>query len=246
MAQICYMHWLKRHSVVGGVHMTIILVLLTLAVFIILGLVKSSARKAETTEVTLPDVHASPIVIERYYHPGHSWALVSSTGDVAVGVDDFTQKVVGGLSRIQLPAMGSKVKQGEVYATLERGRKALPQIAPLSGTIVGVNNKLASSPGVVNSSPLEKGWIVRIAPAQLTLELRNLLRGVIADRWQEAVSSQVVRWFSSSLHPVLQDGGRIVDNVSDLMNDEEWQRFVQEFFSIEATYRNNNVSNRRS
>jgi glycine cleavage system H lipoate-binding protein len=222
--------------------MTIILVLLTLVVFIILGLVKSSARKAESTEVALPEAHPSPIVFDRYYHPGHSWALVSSTGDVTVGVDDFTQRVVGGLSKIQLPVLGSIVKQGEVYATLERGGKVLPQIAPLSGTIVGVNNKLASSPGVVNTSPLEKGWIVRIAPAQLTLELRNLLKGVIADRWQEAVNSQVVRWFSSPSHPVLQDGGRMVDKVSDLMGDAEWERFVQEFFSIAATKRDNNVT----
>jgi glycine cleavage system H protein len=219
--------------------MTIILVLLTLVVFIILGLVKSSERKAKTTEVALPDAHPGLIVFERYYHPSHSWALVTSNGDVTVGADDFAQKVVGGLSNVKLPALGSKVKQGEVYATLERGERILPQIAPLSGTIVGVNDRLASRPGVVNSSPLEKGWIVRIAPAQLTLELRNLLKGVIADRWQEAVSSQLVRWFSSSAHPVLQDGGRIVDNVSDLMNDQEWQRFVKEFFSIEAAYRNN-------
>jgi len=226
--------------------MTIILVLLTLVVFIVLGLVKGSQMKAAATEEALPEEHTDPIVIERYYHPGHSWALVNSDGDVTVGVDDFTQKVVGALSRIQLPPLGSQVKQGEVYATLERGGKALPQIAPLSGTIVGVNNKLASSPGIVNSSPLEKGWIVRLAPAQLTVELRNLLKGLIADRWQEAVSNQLVRWFTSPLHPVLQDGGQIVDNVSDLMDDAEWQRFVLEFFSIEATCRNNNLTNQRS
>ncbi|MCX6142539.1 MAG: hypothetical protein NTZ35_04895 [Ignavibacteriales bacterium] len=169
--------------------MTIILVLLTLVVFIVLGLVKSSRRKAATAEQALPEDHPTPIV---------------------------------------------------------RGGKALPQIAPLSGTIVGVNNKLASSPGVVNSSPLEKGWIVRLAPAQLTVELRNLLKGAIADRWQEAVINQLVRWFTSPLHPVLQDGGQIIDNVSDLMDDADWQRFVQEFFSIEATYRNNNLTNQRS
>jgi glycine cleavage system H protein len=226
--------------------MTIILVLLTLVVFIAVGLVKSFRTKATTAGEALPEAQPASIVLERYYHPGHSWALVSSTGEVTVGVDDFTQKVVGGLSRVHLPVLGTQVKQGEVYATLERGGKALPQIAPLSGTIVGVNNKLASSPGVVNSSPLEKGWIVRLAPARLTVELRNLLRGVIADRWQDAVSNQLVRWFASPLHPVLQDGGQIVDNVSDLMDDAEWQRFVQEFFSIEVTDRNNNLTNQRS
>jgi glycine cleavage system H lipoate-binding protein len=223
--------------------MTIILVLLTLAVFIALGFVKNFGKKTERAKAAVAEVAPDSIVIERYYHPGHSWALVSSKGDVTVGVDDFTQKVVGGLSKIQLPVLGSTVKQGEVYATLERRGKILPQIAPVSGTIVDVNNKLAANPGIVNSSPLEKGWIVRIAPTQLRLELRNLLRGVIADRWQEAVNSQVIRWFSSPLHPVLQDGGQMIDNVSDIMNEVEWQRFVQEFFSIEATYRNNNVTN---
>jgi glycine cleavage system H protein len=225
-------------------NMTIILVLATLAVFIILGFLKSSSRKTEIAEVKPSVANLSPTTFDRYYHPSHSWALVSSAGDVTVGVDDFTQKAIGGISKIELPVLGAQVKQGEVYATLERGNKVLQQVSPLSGTIVGLNSKLASSPGIVNSSPLEKGWIVRIAPTQLSLELRNLLKGVIADRWQEAVNSQVIRWFSSSLHPVLQDGGHIVDNVSDLMNDEEWQRFVQEFFSIEATYRNNITSKR--
>lgn len=223
--------------------MTIILVLLTFTVLVLLGILRSSGKKAESLEEKLSATYSSPIVFDRYFHPGHSWALVSSTGEVTVGVDDFTQRVVGGLSKVQLPPVGSQVKQGEVYAMLERGGRVLPQVAPLSGTIICVNNKLVSNPGVVNASPMENGWIARIAPEQLTRELRNLLKGVIADRWQEAVNSQVVRWFSSSLHPVLQDGGRIVDNVGDLMNDEEWQRFVQEFFSIESSYRNNILTN---
>lgn len=103
--------------------MTIILVLSTFVVFIVLGVIKSSTRKAETAKVIIPKAQPRPIVIERYDHPGHSWALVSSSGEVTVGVDDFTQKVVGGLSRMQLPAVGSIVKQGEVYASLERGAK---------------------------------------------------------------------------------------------------------------------------
>lgn len=226
--------------------MTIILVLLTLAVFIVLGLVKSSARKAESIKVALPESHVRSIVIDRYYHPSHTWALVGSAEEVTVGADDFAQKILGDLSDVELPVLGSNVKQGEVYASLRRGGKTLPQIAPVSGTIVGVNEKLASKPGLVNSSPLEKGWIVKIAPVHLSREIRNLLKGIVADRWQEAVQSQVVQWFSSPSHPVLQDGGRMVDNVSDLIGDAEWERFVQEFFSVPATKRNNSAMNSRT
>jgi glycine cleavage system H protein len=223
--------------------MTVFLVLLTLAVFIILGLIKSSRRKAATAEAKLREAPPGVTVIDRYFHPSHSWVLVSGREDVTVGADHFAQQVIGTITDVQLPLLGASVQQGQVYATLRKGEKVLPQVAPVSGTIIAVNEKLSSKPGMINDSPMENGWIAKIAPARLQLELRNLLKGAVADRWLDAVRSQVVQWFSSPAHPVLQDGGQMIDNVSDLMNNSEWEGFVQEFFSISTSNRNTNEKN---
>jgi glycine cleavage system H lipoate-binding protein len=220
--------------------MSFILLLLSIMVFVILELVKRSGKKSTMREKSIPDVQTSLKIVDRYYHPGHSWVVLGSSDEVTIGVDDFAQRVIGHVSEIQLPELRASVRQGQVYTTLRHGSKSLPQVAPLSGVIVGINRKLEQNPDLVNASPFDQGWIVKVAPANLSLELRNLLKGVVAERWEEAVRNQLVSWFSHPAQPVLQDGGRIVDGVSDLLSDEGWQRFTEEFFPIVMTNRNNN------
>jgi len=139
-----------------------------------------------------------------------------------------------------LPQAGSVIRQGEIMATMKHGDKTLSSAAPVSGTILEVNTRLKDIPSMINDSPLEKGWIVKIAPNDLTLELHNLFKGVTADRWQEAVRAHLVHWFSPRLGTVMQDGGEIVNNVSDLTNAEEWRILVGEFFPKDSSTTHNN------
>lgn len=188
---------------------------------------KISAGAAINSNVRLP---ISTEVIERYFHRSHSWVLVRSSKEVIAGVDDFSQRFIGSLSDIDLPQAGSLVRQGESMVTMKHGNKSLPAVAPVSGTILEVNTRLKNTPEIINDSPFDKGWIVKIAPNELTLELRSLFKGVTADRWQEAVRAHLIHWFSPRLGTVMQDGGEIVDNISDLTNSEEWRILVDEFF----------------
>jgi glycine cleavage system H lipoate-binding protein len=219
----------------GDLNMSLLLVLITLAVFIAIDLAKSTKKRAILERSTHIDSRHRVQSADRYYHPGHSWVVVNSSSEVTIGVDDFAQKVIGHLSNIQLPEAGTKVQQGQTYATLRRGDKSLQQVAPLSGLITAVNKQVCKNPTLVNASPFDRGWIVKIAPSNLALECRNLLRGISATQWEEAVRNQLNHWFSPSLHPVLQDGGMIIDNVSDLMGDEDWQDFVKDFFPVSET-----------
>ncbi len=188
---------------------------------------KISATAEVNSDIRLP---ISTQIIERYFHRGHSWVLVQSTKEVLAGIDDFSQRFIGKLGDIDLPQTGSVVRQGEIMATMKHGDKSLPAVAPVSGIILEVNTRLKETPSIINDSPFEKGWIVKIAPKDLTLELRNLFKGVTADRWQEAVRAHLIHWFSPRLGIVMQDGGEIVDTISDLTNDEEWRILVDEFF----------------
>jgi glycine cleavage system H lipoate-binding protein len=220
--------------------MSFILLILTVLIFVILGLVKTDRRKAVQRTQPASVEHASQKTGERYYHPGHAWVVLASASEATVGADDFAQRVIGKLSGIQLPQLWQHVQQGEVYATLRHGDKLLPQVAPLSGVVIGINRELEQTPDLVNQSPFDQGWIVKMAPANLAMELRNLLKGIVAERWEEVVRDQLVAWFSHPTQPVLQDGGLIVEGVSDLLSDEGWQLFTEEFFPIATTTRNNN------
>ena len=170
-------------------------------------------------------------VIERYFHPGHSWVLVRPFAEeIIVGVDDFSQRFIGAIDSIQLPQAGSTIRQGEPMVTMKRGIKTLSQVAPISGVISEVNNRVTATPSIINDSPLEKGWLLKIAPRELTVELRNLLHGVAADRWQDGARSHLIQWFSPKVGLAMQDGGRLVDNISSQVSDEEWPTLVEEFF----------------
>lgn len=222
--------------------MVIALFIVMVAVFLIAEYFFFS-KKISPNAQAVPRLHypATTSTIDRYFHPGHSWVLVRSSSPVVVGVNDFSQRFIGRLDGIALPREGSFLRQGEAMVTLKHGDKSLTQVAPVSGVVVEVSNSLKNNPSAVNDSPLEGGWIAKISPRDLTLELRNLLRGVTADRWQESVRTLLVHWFSPQLGTVMQDGGGIIDNVSDLVDSKEWSLLVNDFFPhCNSTVNNNN------
>lgn len=216
--------------------MTILLLFLMIAVMLAIDVARRS--KKPSTDAAASPVKEDKVSVlgQRFFHPSHSWATVDSPETVTVGVDDFAQSVVGKLSAARLPDLGRVIKQGEVVATLVRGDRELPQIAPVSGTIIDVNFRLAKDPQLINSSPLDKGWTVKIAPWNLSLELANLMRSGSAGRWQGAIRDQFIHWFSGSHNFALQDGGRIAENVCDQLSKEEWKHVVKEFFPIASNY----------
>ncbi len=215
--------------------MTFILVIATAVVILTFELARRS-RRASSGSVASPvrQVRESVEVVERFFHPAHTWALVNSgVAEVTVGSDEFSTRLVGTLNEVELPVVGQVVHQGERLAVLRHGNRTLTQSSPVSGIVVETNDGLRRRPELLNESPLEKGWLARILPSNLTADLRNLLSGSAADAWWEAIRSQVIGFFSPSIGPVLQDGGKLIRNIGDQLSDEEWVRLVRHFFPFE-------------
>lgn len=211
--------------------MVFLLVVLTIAVFIIVEILRE--RRRGSVPAKAPE--KAPIffptqVIERYFHPAHSWIKIDSGETASIGVDDLFQRIIGRLDAVELPKLGTAFRQGEKLATLHHGGRSLIQVAPISGRIVKVNSSLYSRPTLINDSPYSRGWVVKMAPSNLQLELRNLIKDAVADRWHEALRRMIVELFIPRVQPVLQDGGQVVENVGDLLDEEEWQQLVREFF----------------
>src|SRR6056297_2045077 len=103
------------------------------------------------------------------YTEEHEWVLVEE-GTATVGITDFAQNALGDVVFVELPEEGAKVETGKSFGVVESVKAVSDLYAPVSGTIVEVNDELPDTPEIVNSSPYEDGWMVKIKledPAEL-------------------------------------------------------------------------------
>ena len=95
------------------------------------------------------------------FTPTHEW--VHREGDTAtLGISDHAQAQLGDVIFLDLPTVGAKLTAGERFGTVESVKAASDLYAPVTGTVIAVNEELATSPEQVNSSPYEEGWMLRL------------------------------------------------------------------------------------
>ncbi|MEX2641884.1 MAG: glycine cleavage system protein GcvH [Acetobacterales bacterium] len=98
------------------------------------------------------------------YTREHEWIRVE--GDEAVvGISDYAQQQLGDVVFVELPDVGKSLSKGDEAAVVESVKAASELYAPIDGEVVGVNEKLADEPALVNSDPLGDGWFFRIRVA---------------------------------------------------------------------------------
>jgi len=98
------------------------------------------------------------------YTKDHEWA--KKDGDlVVVGITHYAQDQLGDVVFIEMPAVGRTIAAGETFGVVEAVKTVSDLYAPLGGEVVAVNTALADEPGLVNQSPYENGWMIKIRPA---------------------------------------------------------------------------------
>ena len=91
----------------------------------------------------------------------HEWLRLE--GDTAtIGITEHAQDQLGDLVFVELPKVGRKLQQGEPAAVVESVKAAADVYAPISGTIVEINEAIVNEPDVVNSDPMGRGWFFKI------------------------------------------------------------------------------------
>ena len=107
---------------------------------------------------------------ELRYSADHELVRVGKGGRARVGITDYAQDALGDVVFIDLPPVGTKVAPGAVFGEVESTKSVSELFAPLSGTVVAINDELELSPGRVNEDPYGEGWICEIElsdPAEL-------------------------------------------------------------------------------
>ena len=103
------------------------------------------------------------------YTKEHEWVRLKGV-EAEVGITDFAQAELGDVVFVELPAVGARLTQMKSFGTIDAVKTVSDLFAPVSGEVAAINTELKGHPELINQSPYEKGWMIRIkmsSPAEV-------------------------------------------------------------------------------
>jgi len=95
------------------------------------------------------------------YTRQHEWVLIDGES-ARIGITDLAQDALGNIVHVQLLALGQSVRSGASVVEVESSKSVSDIYSPVSGSVVLVNESLATQPGLVNSDPYGSGWLYEV------------------------------------------------------------------------------------
>lgn len=195
-------------------------------------------RRGEQPE-TAPVRPFSDIHVPRglFLSDGHSWARLTESGELKVGLDELIAQAMGGADRVELPKVGTQIRKGEPLATVERFGRRFVVPAPVDGTIVATNETVEHAPVTLEADPYGAGWLATVWPVEHTEALRSLKVGEKAAQWLRRELNRFTEFVSQHTSPelvgaTLADGARPVIGAALALDDQGWSEFQREFTGV--------------
>ena len=104
---------------------------------------------------------------DRRYSDQHEW-VTTSDGVATIGITDFAQEELGDIVFVELPAVGARLEKDGRLGVVESVKAVSDVYAPISGTVLAVNERLTANPEIVNQDPYGDGWMIRLTPDDAT------------------------------------------------------------------------------
>ncbi|MFH1428622.1 MAG: glycine cleavage system protein GcvH [Candidatus Margulisiibacteriota bacterium] len=116
------------------------------------------------------------------YSKEHEWVKIDGE-NALIGITDYAQEEMGDVVFVELPELGKDIEQMEELGVVESVKTISTVYSPVSGEVLEINEKLQETPEIINESPYEDGWIVKLALSD-TNEVDDLMT---ADEYQEYI-----------------------------------------------------------
>ena len=108
------------------------------------------------------------------YTKNHEWILIQ--GNTAlVGITDYAQGELGDIVFVDVDCVGQSLSSDDVFGSVEAVKTVSDLYMPVSGKVLSFNTDLENSPELINNSPYDKGWIIK-----LEVDLDNLNNGLLS------------------------------------------------------------------
>jgi glycine cleavage system H protein len=161
-----------------------------------------------------------------WLHPGHTWARLEDDGTVAIGLDDLAHRLVAA-ELASAPPVGASVVQGEAAISLLAGGRSVSALSPVDGTVTAVN-PAALDAHAAACDPYGAGWLFKVQPTRLPVNLRQLHGGAGAKRLLEDASELLAVRADPGMAAVLQDGGTPVHGIAEAVAGDRWDELASE------------------
>ena len=160
---------------------------------------------------------------------GHAWVNVHMNGLVRMGIDDFTQKTIGRIDAVEMPASGTQIRKGETLFTLRHGEHKLAVPSPVSGKVAGVNAELRERPELIKLKPYQLGWVCTMDPTNLTHDLAELRIGSDAVSWYRQEINRYGELIRAALREREASGKSVRNEKGGELDDLSWEVFEHAF-----------------
>jgi len=122
---------------------------------------------------------------ENLYTKDHEWISVQGSVGI-VGITDYAQHELGDVVYVDLPEVGDTFEASEPFGSVESVKAVSEVFSPVSGEVIEVNETLENTPELVNQSPHQKAWMIKIRITNAE-ELKELLS---AEEYEEYLQEQ--------------------------------------------------------
>ncbi len=95
------------------------------------------------------------------YTKEHEWIRVEN-GTSTIGITDYAQDQLGDIVFVTLPPAGKEIAKSAMFGEIESVKAVSELNAPVSGEVIESNQALADKPELINDSPYEEGWIMKV------------------------------------------------------------------------------------
>lgn len=170
-----------------------------------------------------------------FISPSHTWVSLELNGIVRIGIDDFTQKILGEIDNIALPSKGQKAKKGEPLFSIKHGVRTITFPSPVSGKIVSANINLNDHIEYLNMKPYELGWMCSIEPTNLNEDLHTLKIGSDTVSWYQKEIDKfhgTIKGISLKKAEAKTVSEGNADVRSEQPEDEIWEVFSNSFLQL--------------
>lgn len=220
--------------------MTVLLVVLTFATFIVIDFVmnrKKAPILAGEPELAPVMASSDAEVINGFavpsnvrYHPGHTWVQRERKNVNRVGADAFAAAFAGAVERIELPKPGQWVRQGQKVVSFFRNGEKIEMVSPVEGEVVEINTALLTNPAMLREEPYGKGWMMNVFSPDEDSPTRNLLPANLVPAWMREAADRLFSLQPQLAGATAADGGELIADPAAALDAETWKKAGTEFF----------------
>ena len=185
--------------------------------------------KYQSLPFEIQQVKGFDVPMGYYFHNGHAWARIESGGNIRIGLDDFSLKLLGQADAFDLPLMGKELDQGKAGWGLKRKDNNADVLSPIDGVIVEVNSKVRENPLLANREPYSDGWLFMVRTPDVKKTMNKLMTDQNSLAWINEEVSHLENMIEEVAGPLAADGGHLAEDIYGNLPDLGWNNLTKKF-----------------